>query len=186
MGRDLYEGSAAARSVFDIADRVLGYALSTICFEGPEEQATRDRVHPAGDLRDKPRLPRCRHRKRQGHRQRPAFMAGHSLGEYSALVAAGAMSLEDGLPLLAERARLMAEAGRATTGRMAAIIGLDEDAVRAICNEADVDVCNLNLPNQTVIGGTPEARRESDGAGEGAWRVAGPWSLTSAAPSTAA
>jgi [acyl-carrier-protein] S-malonyltransferase len=65
------------------------------------------------------------------------------------------MSLEDGLMLLATRARLMAEAGRATSGAMAAIIGLEEDAVRAICKDADVDVCNLNLINQTVVGGSP-------------------------------
>ena len=103
-------------------------------------------------------------------------MAGHSLGEYSALVAAGALSLEDGLRLLQERARLMAEAGRSNPGTLAAILGLDEDAVRAICAEADVDVCNLNLPTQTVVGGTRAARRASDRAGEGARRPARAWS----------
>jgi [acyl-carrier-protein] S-malonyltransferase len=84
-------------------------------------------------------------------------MAGHSLGEYTALVAAGAMTLEDGLLLLRERARLMASAGRTKPGTLAAIIGLDKEAVAAICREADVDACNLNLPAQTVVGGTREA-----------------------------
>jgi [acyl-carrier-protein] S-malonyltransferase len=155
MGRDLYEGSKAARNVYDVADRVLGYSLSTICFEGPEDKLRQtEYTQPAifatslaclAAAVESGKIP-----------DRPAFMAGHSLGEYSALVAAGSMSLEDGLSLLAERARLMAEAGRATTGAMAAIIGLEEDAVRQICKDADVDVCNLNLPNQTVVGGTPE------------------------------
>ena len=155
MGRDLYEGSKAARKVYDVADRVLGYSLSTICFEGPEDKLRQtEYTQPAifatslaclAAAVESGKIP-----------DRPVFMAGHSLGEYSALVAAGSMSLEDGLSLLAERARLMAEAGRATTGAMAAIIGLEEDAVRQICKDADVDVCNLNLPNQTVVGGTPE------------------------------
>jgi [acyl-carrier-protein] S-malonyltransferase len=84
-------------------------------------------------------------------------MAGHSLGEYTALVAAGALSLEDGLRLIQERARLMANAAAITPGTLAAIIGLDEAAVSAICAEASADLCNLNLPSQTVIGGTREA-----------------------------
>jgi [acyl-carrier-protein] S-malonyltransferase len=87
---------------------------------------------------------------------RPGHMAGHSLGEYTALVAAGALSLEDGLTLLRERARLMAEASRKTAGTMAAVLGLDEDAVRKLCADTGVDVCNMNLPTQTVIGGSRE------------------------------
>ena len=83
-------------------------------------------------------------------------MAGHSLGEYSALVAAGAMTLEEGLSLLSCRAELMAAAGERAPGTLAAIIGLEEAAVLDICDAAGVDVCNLNLPTQTVIGGTPE------------------------------
>jgi len=155
MGRDLYEGSPAARSVYDIADHVLGYSLSTICFEGPEDKLRQtEYTQPAIFATSLACLAAAIESDRAT--SRPAFMAGHSLGEYSALVAAGAMSLEDGLALLAERARLMAEAGRASQGAMAAIIGLDEDAVRQICKDADVDVCNLNLTNQIVVGGTPE------------------------------
>jgi [acyl-carrier-protein] S-malonyltransferase len=155
MGRDLYEGSEAARNVYDIADRVLGYSLSAICFEGPEDKLRQtEYTQPAIFVTSLACLAAA---VEFGNvTARPAYMAGHSLGEYSALAAAGAMSLEDGLSLLAERARLMAETGRATTGAMAAIIGLEEEAVRQICKDADVDVCNLNLPNQTVVGGTLE------------------------------
>ena len=155
MGRDLYEGSEGARDVYDVADRVLGYSLSSICFEGPEDKLRQtEYTQPAIFATSLACLAAAVESGMMS--SRPAYMAGHSLGEYSALVAAGAMSLEDGLSLLAERARLMAEAGRATTGAMAAIIGLEEEAVRQICRDADVDVCNLNLANQTVVGGTPE------------------------------
>ncbi len=155
MGRDLYKGSEAARDVYDVADRVLGYSLSSICFEGPEDKLRQtEYTQPAIFATSLACLAAAVESGMMS--SRPAYMAGHSLGEYSALVAAGAMSLEDGLSLLAERARLMAEAGRATTGAMAAIIGLEEEAVRQICRDADVDVCNLNLANQTVVGGTPE------------------------------
>jgi [acyl-carrier-protein] S-malonyltransferase len=85
--------------------------------------------------------------------QRPAFVAGHSLGEYSALVTAGSLTLEDGLRLVQTRANLMADAGEREAGTLAAILGLDEAAVVAICQEAGADVCNLNLPTQTVVGG---------------------------------
>jgi len=154
MGRDLFEGSRAARAIFEIADKVLGYSLSAICFEGPEEKLRQtEHTQPAIFATSLACLAAAIESGKVT--SRPAFMAGHSLGEYTALVAAGAMSLEDGLMLLATRARLMAEAGRANPGAMAAIIGLEEDAVRAICKDADVDVCNLNLTNQTVVGGSP-------------------------------
>jgi [acyl-carrier-protein] S-malonyltransferase len=156
MGRDLYEGSVAAREVFETADRVLGYPLSQICFEGPEERLRQtEYTQPAVFAASLAALAASVESGQAA--ARPAFMAGHSLGEYSALVAAGALSLEDGFVLLAERARLMAEAGRRTDGTLAAIMGLDEAAVRAVCEEASADVCNLNLPAQTVIGGERSA-----------------------------
>jgi [acyl-carrier-protein] S-malonyltransferase len=154
MGRDLYEASSAAREVFDTADGVLGYPLTTICFEGPDETLRRtEYTQPAIFTTSLACLAAAVEAGSVTHR--PAYMAGHSLGEYSALVAAGALSLEDGLRLLSRRAELMAEAGKQTQGTLAAIIGLEESAVLDICREADVDVCNLNLPAQTVIGGTP-------------------------------
>ena len=156
MGRDLYEASDAARQVFDTADRVLGYALTEICFEGPDERLRQtEYTQPAIFATSLACLAAAVEAGRVTHR--PAFMAGHSLGEYSALVAAGALTLEDGLALLSKRAELMADAGKQTEGTLAAVIGLEEDAVLEICKAADVDVCNLNLPAQTVIGGTPES-----------------------------
>jgi [acyl-carrier-protein] S-malonyltransferase len=153
MGRDVWEASASAREVFEAADRVLGYSLSEICFEGPEERLREtEYTQPAIFTTSLACLAAAV--ESGAVTARPAFTAGHSLGEYSALVAAGAMTLEHGLGLLDTRARLMAEAGRSNPGTLAAILGMDEDAVRAICADADVDVCNYNLPNQTVVGGT--------------------------------
>lgn len=156
MGRDVWENSPAARHVFETADRVLGFALSSLCFEGPEEKLRETEfAQPAIFTTSLACLAAALER---GEIQaRPAFAAGHSLGEYTALVAAGALSLEDGLVLLRERARLMAEASRAPKGTLAAIMGLDEEAVKQVCEEAAADICNLNLPSQTVIGGTLEA-----------------------------
>ncbi len=156
MGLDLYRASTAARGVFDTADRVLGYALSAVCFEGPEERL-RDTEQAQPAILTTSLACLAAAVESGSIRERPAFMAGHSLGEYTALVAAGALSLEDGLMLVRERARLMAVAGAQNQGTLAAIIGLDAAAVRAICEETDSDVCNLNLSNQTVIGGTRAA-----------------------------
>jgi [acyl-carrier-protein] S-malonyltransferase len=156
MGRDVFKTSPAARQVFDTADRVLGYSLSSLCFQGPEERLREtEYTQPAIFTTSLACLAAS---VEAGHvSARPAFMAGHSLGEYSALVAAGALSLEEGLRLLQRRARAMADAGRSNPGTLAAILGLDEESVRTICAEVDADVCNLNLPAQTVIGGTREA-----------------------------
>lgn len=157
MGRDLYEGCEAARRLFEQADDVLGYRLSQICFEGPEEVLREtEQAQPAlfttslacleaarvlGGLTD----------------EAPAFVAGHSLGEYTALVAAGALSFEEGLRLVQERARLTQLAGQENPGAMAAILGLDEAAVADICQQAGAELCNLNAPGQIVIGGAAEA-----------------------------
>jgi len=153
MGRDVWDASPAARQVFETADRVLGYSLSQICFEGPDDRLRQtEYTQPAIFTTSLACLAAAV--EAGAIAARPAFTAGHSLGEYSALVASGALSLEDGLTLLDTRARLMAEAGRSHPGTLAAVLGMDEDAVRGICADADVDVCNYNLPNQTVVGGT--------------------------------
>jgi [acyl-carrier-protein] S-malonyltransferase len=156
MGRDLWEASPAARAVLDTADRVLGNSLTRLCFEGPENDL-RDTRNAQPALLAVSLACLAAALERGAVAARPAFMAGHSLGECSALVAAGALSLEEGLRFVRERARLMAEAGARNPGTLAAIIGLDVDAVREVCRAADADVCNLNLPNQVVVGGTREA-----------------------------
>ncbi|HEY8490638.1 MAG TPA: ACP S-malonyltransferase, partial [Dehalococcoidia bacterium] len=156
MGRDLYQASPAARAVFQTADRVLGFPLSTLCFEGPEEELRRTvNTQPAIMAVSLAALAAARE-SGPAAGVRPAFVAGHSLGEYTALVAAGALDLETGLRLVRERGRLMQEAGERNPGTMAAIIGLEEEAVAALCREAGAELCNLNGGGQIAVGG-PEA-----------------------------
>ncbi len=156
MGRDLWESSEAARSVLQTADAVLGYGLTDFCFKGPDEALRDTRNSQPAIMAVSLACLAAAIESGRVH-ERPRFVAGHSLGEYSALVAAGALALEDGFRLVGERARLMAMAAGQREGTLAAVVGLDEERVRAICAEADVDVCNLNLPGQTVVGGTREA-----------------------------
>lgn len=156
MGRDLWDSSPAARAVLQAADRVLGFGVSSICFEGPEEKLRDTRVaQPAIMAVSLAALAAAL--EAGAIDTRPAFVAGHSLGEYSALVAGGALSLDDGLSLISARARFMAEACESEAGTLAAIIGLEEAAVEAVCKDAGTDLCNLNLPNQIVVGGTRAA-----------------------------
>jgi [acyl-carrier-protein] S-malonyltransferase len=152
MGADLWRESPAARRVFDVADDVLGYALSTLCFQGPEDRLRETEYTQPAILATSLA---CLAASVESGRitERPAFMAGHSLGEYSALVASGALSLEDGFLLIRERARLMQHASTLSKGAMAAILGMDEADVAVLCRDAGVDICNLNQPSQTVIGG---------------------------------
>jgi [acyl-carrier-protein] S-malonyltransferase len=157
MGRDLIDGSPAARALFDAADRVLGYSLTQLCLEGPEERLQQtENAQPALYTMSLACLEAARE---QGSLRNAdaGFVAGHSLGEYTALAAAGAFDFEDGLRLVQERGRLMHEAASKQPGAMAAILGLDEDTVRAICDETRAEVCNLNAPGQVVIGGTAQA-----------------------------
>lgn len=156
MGRDLYEGSAAARDVFDTADGVLGYSLSQVCLAGPSERLKDTRYTQPAIMTVSLAALAAAHES-GSIAERPAFTAGHSLGEYTALVASGALTFEEGLKLIAERARLMAQASASPRGTLAAILGLDEAVVLEVCREAGVDPCNLNLPDQTVIGGEREA-----------------------------
>ncbi|HXF50921.1 MAG TPA: ACP S-malonyltransferase [Dehalococcoidia bacterium] len=154
MGRDVAEAFPAARDVFERADAVLGYALSRLCFEGPDEALREtERQQPAIFVTSLAILEAAR----SAHALPPArFVAGHSLGEYTALVAAGALAFDDGLRLVQTRGRLMQEAGAANPGAMAAIIGLDRAAVERVCAETGAELCNENAPSQIVIGGPPD------------------------------
>jgi len=155
MGRDLYEAFPAAREVFRRADGALGFPLSSLCFEGPEEELRQTRnAQPAIFTTSLACMAAAIGLGRLPH---PAFIAGHSLGEYTALVAAGALELEEGLWLVRERGRLMEEAGQNHPGGMAAILGLDEAEVEEVCRETGAEVCNINSPLQVVIGGRREA-----------------------------
>jgi [acyl-carrier-protein] S-malonyltransferase len=157
MGRALCEASPAARAVFQEADSVLGFSLSALCFEGPEEELkltanTQPAIlaHSIAALADlRARFPE----KLEG----AAFAAGHSLGEYSANVAAGALSFSDAVSLVRARGRFMQESVPAGVGAMAAIVGLAPGEVEAACREAaqgeTVSPANYNSPEQTVIAG---------------------------------
>ena len=157
MGRQLAAESEAARAVFDEADAVLGFPLSRLCFEGPEEELkltanTQPAIltHSIAALRDlESRFPE--------RLEGAAFAAGHSLGEYSADVAVGALSFADAVRLVRQRGRFMQEAVPPGAGAMAAILGLDSEQVQAACDEAAdgeiVAPANFNSPEQTVIAG---------------------------------
>lgn len=160
MGQDLYESAPAARAVFDQADEILGFSLSTLCFEGPEEELT-DTVNqqPALYVTSMATLAVMRD---EGW-DPPAYVAGHSLGEFSALAAVNAFSFADGLRLVRKRGELMKVAGEQSPGAMAAILALDIPTVTAICAEASeksgriVQVANDNCPGQVVISGDEQA-----------------------------
>lgn len=157
MGKSLYEASPAARAVFDAADAALGFSIARLCFEGPEEELkltanTQPAIltHSVAAFEDlKARFPE--------RLEGAAFAAGHSLGEYSANVAAGALAFADAVRLVRERGRFMQEAVPAGVGAMAAIVGLAPAAVDAACREAAhgeaVSPANYNSPEQTVIAG---------------------------------
>jgi [acyl-carrier-protein] S-malonyltransferase len=163
MGRDVYEASAAARAIFDLADATLGFALSALCFEGPEQALTAtENAQPALLTVSVALLNALA--ERAGIRvaslvaARSSFVAGHSLGEYSALVAAGALDFPTALRLVRRRGELMAEASE---GGMAAIIGLDEGPLEEVCRAASegepVVIANYNSPGQLVISGAAAA-----------------------------
>jgi [acyl-carrier-protein] S-malonyltransferase len=155
MGKALHDALPGVRALYSQADDTLGYALSSLCFDGPaaELQET-NHAQPALLVTEIAHLLALKERKAE-EIGRPLFVAGHSLGEYSALVAAGALEFGDALRLVAERGRLMQSAGSAAgqaTG-MAAVLGLDEEMLRTVCEEAGVEIANLNAPGQVVISG---------------------------------
>lgn len=156
MGRDACQTSTAARTLFEEADRILERPLSRLCFDGPDDELRRtENAQPALFLCGLAYLAAAR--EAGADVGQPVFAAGHSLGEYTALAAAGSISFETGLRLVAERGRLMSEAGRSAPGTMAAIMGLAGDAIRDLCRQAGAELCNLNSPAQSVVGGRPEA-----------------------------
>ena len=162
MGADLAEASPAAREVFRAGDEVLGFSISTHCFEGPEPELRRTvNTQPAVFIVSWACLQASRHGGLLTDAMPPAFVAGHSLGEYTAVVASGSLTFEAGLRLVRERARLMEEAGRQQAGTMAAVVGLDIDRLEEVCGEAGVEIANLNGPDQIAISGEVEALKRA-------------------------
>ena len=153
MGHDLYQTFPTARALFDRADAALGRSLSTLIFDGPEEDLRQTvNTQPAIFVTSLACLAAAREVNPLAQAP-PAFMAGHSLGEYSALVATNALAFDDGIRLVQERGRLMQEAGQTNPGTLAAILGLAEPDVAAICRDSGAELCNLNAEEQIVIGG---------------------------------
>jgi [acyl-carrier-protein] S-malonyltransferase len=157
MGKDLAEAYPVARQTFEQADSILGFALSDLCFNGPEEMLndtinTQPALYVAG-------MAILRVLQMELPAAKPSFVAGHSLGEFTAFAAASALSFEDGLRLVRERGRLMQAAGTQSPGAMAAVLGLDAPEIREICARASQQtggvliLANDNCPGQSVISG---------------------------------
>ena len=153
MGKDLYETFQCAREVFDEADAALSFPLSKLCFEGPaEELMLTENTQPAVLTASIAAL-----RVLEDRGKRADVVAGHSLGEYSAIVCAGGLSFADAIRVVRERGRFMQEAVPVGKGAMAAVLGLDAELVFQICTDAAgsevVSPANLNAPGQVVIAG---------------------------------
>jgi [acyl-carrier-protein] S-malonyltransferase len=175
MGRDFADAFAWAEGLYKSAQSLLGFDLADVCFNGPEETLRQTRfTQPALVVHS---TIACRMLREKGIV--PSAAAGHSLGEFSALIAAGVFSFESGLELVRERSRLMSEIGIRHPGSMAAVIGLASDDVNSVCEEAEssgaglVRTANLNSPEQTVISGTREgvAKASEIAKSKGAKRV---------------
>ena len=151
MGLSLLENSETAQALYEQADRILGWDLSGISFEGAESELTETRVcQPALYVMGYAVFQLLRER---GRLEDLSLAAGLSLGELTALAAAEAFSFEDGLRVVAERGRLMQEACEATDGAMASLIGGEVEAVQALCEAHDGDMANINCPGQIVVSG---------------------------------
>jgi len=155
MGLELYNSSSQARRVFEEADDTLEFHLSRLCFEGPEAEL-RQTINAQPALLATS-IACLRAAAEFGVSIQPSFLAGHSLGEYTALVASDVLDFADAVRLVGERGRLMHEAGRIDPGGMAAIIGLDEEPVREICEESTAQIANFNCEGQIVVSGPMDA-----------------------------
>lgn len=161
MGKDLYDNNPLAKELFDKADEVLGFKITDIMFSGTDEQLKETKVTQPAVFLHSVISALC-----LGDEFKPAMTAGHSLGEFSALVAAGALSFEDGLKLVAARANAMQKACEKNPGTMAAIIALPDEKVEEICKEVSdegkiVVPANYNCPGQLVISGSKEGIAEA-------------------------
>lgn len=154
MGRDLAAQFPTAKALFDRSREILGFDLAQICFEGPEPELTRtENAQPAIFATSWVAFQLLKEQQRDFSFQ---ATAGLSLGELTALTAAGVFSFEDGLRISRQRGRFMQEACELTHGSMAAVLGLEAAALQEVCAAADVDVANLNCPGQIVISGETE------------------------------
>ncbi len=161
MGKDLYESNATAKQLFDKADEILGFKITDIMFSGTDDELKQTKVTQPAVFLHSVISALC-----MESGEEPSMVAGHSLGEFSALVYAGALSFEDGLRLVAARANAMQKACESNPGTMAAIIALPDDKVEEICAEVSkegkvVVPANFNCPGQLVISGEVDAINEA-------------------------
>jgi [acyl-carrier-protein] S-malonyltransferase len=157
MGQDLHEAFPVARQIFDKADKVLGMNLTKMCFEGPEEELRQTQnAQPALVTMSLACFEAAKAQVESTRIIKPVFLAGHSLGEYTALAIAGVIDYPSSIFLARERGRLMSEAGQRTPGAMAAILGLDETIISLICKESGTWLANINCPGQLVISGSKD------------------------------
>jgi [acyl-carrier-protein] S-malonyltransferase len=157
MGLDLYNQFESAKKVFQEADQALGFSISKLCFEGPEEELRQ--THNAQPALVTMSIACHRAALSMVDKEKvttPSFLAGHSLGEYTALTLSGVLDFATTVKLARERGRLMNEAGKKTPGSMAAILGMDESAVKALCQETGTWLANINCPGQLVISGAKD------------------------------
>ena len=153
MGKDLYDTNAEVRAMMEKANEILGFRITDLMFEGTDEDLKQTSVTQPAIFIHSVALAKV-----VGEEIKPDMAAGHSLGEFSALVAAGAMSFEDGLRLVSARAKAMQKACEVNPSTMAAVLALPDETVEAICADIDGVVCaNYNCPGQIVISGTNEA-----------------------------
>jgi len=153
MGRDICQHFPEAKAVFDLADSVLGFSLSHLCFDGPEDELRQTvNVQPAIVTMSLACLVVA-----QDRLYAPSFVAGHSLGEYTALATAGVLDFANTIRLARERGRFMREAGQKSPGAMAAVLGMNEDKLGEVCAATGTRIANINCPGQLVISGHCDA-----------------------------
>ena len=163
MGKDLYTAFPESKAVFDKADKVLGFSLSHLCFNGPQEELTKtNNCQPAIVVMSIA----CWQAYKTKNPQLDGYMAGLSLGEYSALVAAEALNFEDAIFLVRRRGEFMEETAAKQPGKMLSIIGLDLAKVKEICFEANAEIANINCPGQIVISGAGQAIEKAQALAE--------------------
>jgi [acyl-carrier-protein] S-malonyltransferase len=153
MGSKLYQRSPRARKVFDEADETLGFSLSKLCFEGPADKLAQTVYAQPAIMTTSIASLEASTESGESLAQPPAFLAGHSLGQYTALVAARVIDFKEAIRLVFERGQLMQEAGQKRLGTMIAIIGLDLDSLEKISQETDTRISNINCPGQVVLSG---------------------------------
>lgn len=178
MGRSLYENLEVAKALYDEANEVLGWDLKSICFDGPDEALTETKVcQPALYVQGYAIFSILKERGKLGELK---AACGLSLGELTALAAAGVYDFATGLQLVAERGRLMQLACDATKGGMAAVIGGTPEDVQTFCDEFDIEIANLNCPGQIVISGANDKVLEAVAASKGRFKLCKPLNVAGA------